>query len=208
MNNEVSKEHSWLYRNIANFVTALRFPISAYFIYVAVRHREQVCLLLCLFGGACLTDWLDGFLATLLGIKSRIGGAMDRGADKLLLVGMFLFLILDERVHLSLKIITFPLAAVETGLLVYLLMGIKQKIDVSTVKSKSRYGPGQIKMALLCAAMFVCLLNIIVQEHWGKAYDHWATILLNFLMLALALWFGVKSFLAHRAKRCEQLPVG
>ena len=156
--------------------------------------------------GAVITDFLDGFLARSLKIVSKFGGAADRLGDKILLGIVFLFLILDERIHITLKIITVPLVVVETALLVIWFMGVKRKMDVSTTKSTGKYGPGQIKMALMSAAILFCLANLVVEERWGPKYNLYATIAIN-LIFAISFFFAIKSYIGHRAKYRSQLPV-
>ena len=70
-----------------------------------------------LFLAISLTDWLDGQVARHFKIISVFGAAADRLRDKLVMGIMFLFLILDGRIHVSLKIVTVPCAAIEIALL-------------------------------------------------------------------------------------------
>jgi len=199
MNQEPNKERGWFYRNCANIVTMLRFPICFVLLWVVIYHREWTSLILLLVTGACFTDWLDGCLAKGLKITSRFGAAADRLGDKLLLGIMFLFLILDGRIHITLKIITVPMAVLETMLLLIWFMGVKRKMDVATVKSTGKYGPGQIKMGLMSAGILFCLVNLTVEESWGPGYNLYATTLIN-IMFAISLFFAVKSYIAHKAK--------
>ena len=199
INNGSAVKPGWFFRNIANFITILRIPICLVLFWVIIYHRDCTPTILLLVTGALLTDFFDGKTARYLNIVSAFGGAMDRLADKIFLVDMFVFLILDGRIHISLKIITMSTAVVETALLVYWFMGIRKRIDVSTVKPIGKYGPGQIKMFLVSVAILLCLLNIVVEERWGQEYHLYATIFLN-LMFAVSFIFAVKSFLSHRAK--------
>jgi len=190
---------AWVFRNLANFVTALRFPFCFVLFWVVVCHPDRTITILSLVTGALLTDFFDGKTARYFKIVSALGGAMDRLADKLLLADMFIFLIRDGRIHLSLKIITVHIAVVETALLVYWLLGARKKMDVSTVKKIGKYGPGQVKMFLVSVAILLCLLNLVVEERWGAEYHFWATVFLN-IMFLVSLFFAVKSVLAHRAR--------
>jgi phosphatidylglycerophosphate synthase len=204
MNDEL-KEKSWLYRNIANMITLLGFPLCFILLWIVIYHREWTIRMLLLVTLVFVTDFLDGFVARRLRIVSKFGGAADRLRDKLLLGIMFVFLILDGRIHISMKIITMNLAVVETALLVIWFMGLRKKMDVSTIKStdKNKYGHGQIKMFLLSIAIFLLCINLIVEERWGQEYHLWATIFLN-SMFIFSLFFAVKSFLGHRAKYNSQ----
>ncbi len=191
---------NWFFRNLANIVTLSAFPLCFVLLWVIISHRDQTVTILILVTSVFLTDFFDGKIARNISGTSKFGGAADRLRDKLLLGIMFLFLILDGRIHLSLKIITVPLAVVETALLVYWFIGLKKKMDVSTVKSSmSRFGHGQIKMFLLSIAILLCLLNIIIEERWGLGYHLWSTFFLNSIFL-VSLFYAVKSFISHRIK--------
>jgi phosphatidylglycerophosphate synthase len=199
-----SQERGFFYRNTANLVTWTRIALCILLLWPIIWHKEWVLTVIFpLMAVAGLTDKLDGLLARKLGIVSRFGGALDRLADKLFLADVFVFLISDGRIHISQKAIVVPLAVVETMLLVYWFLGLKKKMDVSAVKPKIGYGPGQIKMFLLSVATLLVLLNIVVEEYWGRGYHLWATVLLN-IMFAVSLFFAVKSFIAHRIKYHKQ----
>lgn len=51
-----------------------------------------------LFIIASITDWLDGFLARAYHMESNLGKLLDPLADKILIVGVFIFLIVLHRV--------------------------------------------------------------------------------------------------------------
>lgn len=204
MDNVSSEKVNWFFRNLANFITLLGFPLCFILAWVVMVHRDWTVTTLLLVTGVLLTDFLDGKVARYFKVVSEFGGAADRLRDKLFLGIMFVFLILDGRIHFSLKMITISVAVVETALLVYWCMGIIKKMDVSTPKSTGGYGPGQIKMFLLSCAILLLCLNLIVEEKWGQKYHFWATIFLN-VMFVVSLFFAVKSFLANRAKYHKQL---
>lgn len=195
----VESFRSLVFRNLANIVTALRIPLSLVLLWEVVYHRDWTVPIIALVAAAISTDFLDGLIARGLKIESAVGGAMDVIADKLFLAVMFLFLILDGRIDFSLKVITVHIAVVETGLLVYWLMGIKRKMDVSTVKVKNGRGPGQWKMGLICIAILFCLSNIIVEERCGPKYHFWANVLLHTIFV-VSFVFAIKSFLSRREK--------
>jgi len=195
---DTNTEHNWFFRNLANLITLTGFPMCFVLLWVVVLHRERTLTMLLLVTGVLLTDLFDGLVARYFGTASDLGGALDRLRDKLLLGIVFLFLILDGRIHLTLKMITVPLAVVETALLVYWFKGVRRKLDVSAG------GWGKRKMNLLVAGILLCLLNIIVEERWGPEYNLISTIVLNALFV-VSLFFGVKSFLGHKADYLKKL---
>lgn len=205
MENSLNVKTSWLHRNAANIVTGLRFPLCAVLFWVIVAHTSCRWTIFSLFFAACATDWIDGWIANRLKIVSKIGGALDRLADKFLLANLFLFLILDGQVHISLKVIAVPASVVEALLLIYWYKGLKNKMDVSTVKAKEGFGPGQIKMFALCVVYMLILLNLIVEPGLGATYSLCANIALN-IMFAICLYYGVMSFLSHRKRHNAHNP--
>ena len=197
MNKELDT-NSWFFRNAANMITLLGFPLCSVLLWVVCTHREWTWTILALVTAVLLTDFFDGIVARYLKVVSKFGAAADRLRDKLLLGVVFLFLILDGRIHITLKIITIPMAVVETSLLVLWFMGVRKNIDVSAGQF------GKIKMFLMSIAILLLCLNLIIEERWGQGYHIWATTLLN-LMFLVSLIFAVKSFIVHRIKYRKQL---
>jgi phosphatidylglycerophosphate synthase len=204
MENMSGMKFNWFWRNLANSITLLGFPLCFALAWVVASHRNWTGTILLLVTGVLLTDFLDGKMARYFKIVSKFGGAADRLRDKVFLGIMFVFLILDGRINFSLKVITVSVAVVETALLIYWCLGVMKKMDVSTPKSIGGYGPGQIKMFLLSCAILLLCLNLIVEERWGQKYHFWAAIFLNALFV-VSLVFAVKSFLSNWAKYRAQL---
>ncbi|MFZ2720140.1 MAG: CDP-alcohol phosphatidyltransferase family protein, partial [Minisyncoccia bacterium] len=69
-----------VYSYVPNFVTLTRFPLGIVFAYchfVGMPRIGLACGIL-----ACLTDWLDGFLARRWNVTSDFGKIIDAYADK------------------------------------------------------------------------------------------------------------------------------
>jgi len=191
---------SWFRLNLANIITLSAFPLCIALLWVVIVHRDWTKVILGLLLGIFLTDFLDGKVARYLKIVGSFGSAADRLRDKLVLGIMFLFLILDERIHISLKIVTIPIAVLETILLILWFMGVQRKLDVSAGKY------GKIKMFLISIALLLCIMNLVVEERWGVGYHLWATSVLN-VMFVVSIFFAVRSFLGHRTQYLKQLSV-
>lgn len=201
----MNKEHGWLYKNAANIVTLSAFPIMLVLLWVILCHREWTAIILILVTAERLTDWLDGGLARFLGTVTKLGGGLDRIRDKCLIAIMVLYLFLEGRVHFTVKIITVPTIVIESMLTAIWWMGVKARLDVSTVKPKTGgYGPGQLKMGFISAAILFCLFNLVVEEQWGAGYHHWATLLTN-ILFAISIAYGIKSYRAHQKKYQAQM---
>jgi len=189
---------NWLARNAANMITLSAFPICFVLLWVVIVHRNWTLTILFLVTAIFLTDFFDGRVARYFKTISSFGAAADRLRDKLVMGIMFAFLLLDGRIHITLKVLTVPLAVVEIALLMIWFAEVKKKTDASAGRS------GKIKMFLMSAATLLMLLNLIIEERWGQEYHLLATVFLDSLFL-ISLFFAVKSYLGHRAKHRAQL---
>jgi cardiolipin synthase len=75
---------------IPNLISALRLAVAPLFAWLVVQHRFGAAILIGIFAG--LTDWLDGYAARKLKIRTESGTYLDPAADKALLVVAFLSL--------------------------------------------------------------------------------------------------------------------
>jgi CDP-diacylglycerol--glycerol-3-phosphate 3-phosphatidyltransferase len=85
---------------IANFLTLIRIgliPICVVVFYLPVSSAHYIAGLV--FALACVTDWLDGFLARKLKELSLFGAFFDPVADKLLVSSCLLMLVGSEELH-------------------------------------------------------------------------------------------------------------
>lgn len=75
-------------RHIPNALTILRMLVIPVFAYLMFTHAsgDAGWIILWLFVGASLTDWLDGYLARKMNVISDFGKIMDPLADKLLVL--------------------------------------------------------------------------------------------------------------------------
>ena len=63
---------------------------------------------LAVYIGACITDWLDGYLARKHGSTSAFGRNFDPLVDKVLICGAFIFLLPVPEAHLAPWMVTIP----------------------------------------------------------------------------------------------------
>lgn len=80
--------------NIPNFFSLLRIaliPIFLVIFYTDLSSKHLICALI--FGIACITDWLDGYLARKLNQTSKFGAFIDPVADKLIVTIALIVLI-------------------------------------------------------------------------------------------------------------------
>ena len=94
--------------NLPNWITFFRMILVPAFIACLVYWQAGYAfcqtLALVVFGVACFTDALDGFIARRTKQQTRLGTMIDPLADKLLLVAAYLSLTLMEQLPLAAKI--------------------------------------------------------------------------------------------------------
>lgn len=83
--------------NLPNMLTVLRvavIPVVLVLFYLPVPYSRQIALVL--YALACITDWIDGYLARKWGQTSKFGAFLDPVADKLLVTVSLVMLLESE----------------------------------------------------------------------------------------------------------------
>jgi CDP-diacylglycerol--glycerol-3-phosphate 3-phosphatidyltransferase len=189
--------------NLPNLLTILRL-VLAVFLCAAIAWQWWLTGLAIMLV-ASVTDWLDGYLARLQGLVSPLGRMLDPLVDKVLISGVFIFLL--------------PVAAArgENWLppwMVAVVVG-RELIITSVREMMERKGvpfgadwPGKLKMVLQCAAICVALVAEEARPReslWGLPTSLWnqSRDLLMWAMALATLGSGlhylVKIALARRA---------
>ena len=87
-----TQNHEWK-RKIPNALTAFRFLIVPFFVYLLLYPtQERMLWAAVVFLLAALTDWLDGFIARLYNAESILGKLLDPLADKILVMSALVML--------------------------------------------------------------------------------------------------------------------
>ncbi len=153
--------------NIPNILTLLRIlvlPFLVIIFYLPVTWSHPVAAIL--FALACITDWLDGYVARSLKLSTRLGAFLDPVADKLmvsvvlvLLVGepQFQFISLSSVVYaMPVAMITIPAAIiVSREIIVSALREWMAEIGKRTSVAVSHLG--KVKTAIQMVALIVLL---------------------------------------------------
>ena len=189
---------SFLYRNVANIITTFGFILSVILFFVVVCHREWIVTIFFLVSGVLITDFLDGTVARQLNIISKFGSAADRLRDKVFQLTMFLFIILDPRVHPWLKFTAYPLIIIEIFLLAIWLLGVKKNLNVSAGSW------GKAKMFLVSVGILACPAIIIIEQRYGVKVPFVATQML-FAVMTVGFCLALMSFKNHINQYYEQL---
>jgi cardiolipin synthase (CMP-forming) len=87
-----------MWRYLPNAISVARGLAAVPVLWLIIDERWRWAFWVALFAG--LSDLLDGWLAKRYGWQSRIGAGLDAIADKLLLFGIFLALVLIDRLPL------------------------------------------------------------------------------------------------------------
>jgi CDP-diacylglycerol--glycerol-3-phosphate 3-phosphatidyltransferase len=142
--------------NLPNQLTTSRLALAV--VLFVLIHLESWWWCLAVFALAAVTDWLDGYLARLHGQTSDLGRMLDPLVDKVLMCGVFIFLLphgsqRDER-WLT------PWMVVVVVSREFLITGLRSYLESQGV----RFGAdwlGKFKMGLQCAAVFAIFVALL-----------------------------------------------
>ena len=161
--------------NLPNLLTILRIiaaPIIAILIWRETSNGQLIVAFV-LFFVAGLTDWLDGYLARKLQIKSELGRILDPIADKVLLACVLLALASHytrEWVFMAPALIIFLREFIISGFREYMS---KEGIVIN-VSALAKW-----KTTLQLAAVGLIILSMIFAENAFLAYASNATLWLS-----------------------------
>lgn len=166
--------------NIPTLLTLLRIliiPIIILFYYIPFQWSRTVAV--ALFALACLTDWLDGFLARRYSQMTTLGAFLDPIADKLL-VAMVLVIVVGQ--HFG-PLLAIPAAVIVgrevavSGLREWMAeMGKRTHVAVTLV--------AKIKTAMQMVALGLLLWYLPADNVWF----FWVGIILIWAAAVLTLW--------------------
>jgi len=143
--------------NLPNILTLSRLGLS--FVLFWFIHVELWVLALTVFCIAAITDWLDGYLARKQGLTSAFGRNLDPLVDKLLICGVFIFLmpvmLADLRPWMVMLVVGRELV----------VTGLRSFFEARKVSFGAEF-LGKIKMVLQCAWVIATLLALsLPTEH-------------------------------------------
>jgi CDP-diacylglycerol--glycerol-3-phosphate 3-phosphatidyltransferase len=158
-------------RKIPNILTIGRIiiiPIILFFMYIPTVFASKIAGYLFLM--ACITDFLDGYLARVLSVQSKIGVFLDPIADKLLVGSVILVLVSKQRIDLIPAVAIILREILVSGLREF-LAGLKVSVPVTSL--------AKVKTFFQMAALFILIMG---NEGFGLSF---ATYIGRF-----ALWFS------------------
>jgi CDP-diacylglycerol---glycerol-3-phosphate 3-phosphatidyltransferase len=152
-------------------------PLVMALILVADGDEGTETLAAALFFVAAATDWIDGRLARRWNVTSRLGSFLDTTADKLLVSGVLVALLAEERVS---PWIVALIVARE-----FVLMGLRGLIaSDGVVMAPSTLGKLKTSIQFLAIALAILRPGDPVGGHY---IDEWAMV----LAAAITVWSAV-----------------
>ena len=173
--------------NVPNLLSVVRIPLAVAVFACIVDLLWLAALVL--FVVACVTDWLDGWWARRYGPLTLVGRNLDPLADKVLVCGAFIYLILVPEAGILPWMVT---VIVVRELLV---TGIRGMVEATGKKFGADWF-GKLKMGLQCAVLIGVFLI-----RWLRAEESTPSVLialeqiqqvLLWLMLAATVGSGVQ----------------
>jgi CDP-diacylglycerol--glycerol-3-phosphate 3-phosphatidyltransferase len=175
--------------NLPNLLTLSRLGLAI--ILFALITYQQWWLALGVFIVAALTDWLDGYLARKQGLTSAFGRNFDPLVDKVLVGGVFIFLLPVPPAQLQPWMVTLVIARE------LIVTGLRSFFESQAVQ----FGAdmlGKIKMTLQCAAIIGIFLVLALPADHAQIWDTiqlaliWAMVIITALSglqyVVKALW--------------------
>jgi cardiolipin synthase (CMP-forming) len=168
---------------LANQLTFLRLLAVPFFILAILNARFDLALWL--FGGAGLTDLLDGLIARVFRQRTPLGAYLDPAADKLLLTAAFVLLTdypsmfqdipMANRIPIWLTTLTISrdVFIVAVSLMLYLAYGVSKFRPTLLGKTTT-------VAEILTIGLFL-LFNHLGHEHWILQAACWTTLTLTLL---------------------------
>lgn len=138
-------------KNIPNILTISRvisIPLILFFYYIGGKYGEIISSVLFLL--ACITDFLDGYLARTYSIQSKLGTLLDPIADKLLIGSVMILLVYYKKADLLPAIAIICREILVSGLREF-LAEIRVSIPVSNL--------AKIKTGFQMSAIFMLLIG-------------------------------------------------
>lgn len=177
--------------NLLTFARISAVPLMVIFYYLPVSWAHSAAAII--FAVACLTDWLDGYLARYLMQTTKLGAFLDPVADKLMvstalivLVAQPTFQFVSTRsalVVIPTAVITIPAAIIVAREIIVSALrewmaeiGKRQRVAVSNM--------GKVKTALQMAALVILLYS----DNASSAYIVFSGLFLLYVAAVLTIW--------------------
>jgi CDP-diacylglycerol---glycerol-3-phosphate 3-phosphatidyltransferase len=185
--------------NLPNKLTLLRILLTfmlMFFLFVSGWLAKAFVLFL--FVAACVTDFLDGWIARTRGQVSDFGKIMDPIADKILVLGVFLSFVQMQLVPAWMVVIVIIRESVITGLR---FLAVRRG-RVLAAESAGKHKTVSQMMAILLILIFLLVKEAGIQfSFWQGPWEqtfHRAILIMMGAAVALTIMSGVSYFWKNR----------
>jgi CDP-diacylglycerol---glycerol-3-phosphate 3-phosphatidyltransferase len=173
--------------NVPNALTALRFALA---IVVFVLIPLQLFLAaFVVFVIAASTDWVDGYWARRFGQTTQVGRIFDPFVDKIIICGVFIFLVAEARSGIA---AWMAVVVVAREMLVTALRGFIEQHggDFSAKMS------GKLKMGFQCIAAGASLLVLSYAALPPPSWLEWMLVVFVWLAILSTIYSGLEYVIA------------
>jgi len=135
---------------------------------------------------AASTDWLDGYLARKRGETTTLGRILDPFVDKVVVIGSFIFLLIDEESGLKPWMVTVVVARE------LLVTGLRSYLEGESVAFGADW-MGKVKMTLQCVAIGCILFYLGIAKGETYVFNQWAdrVLTLSEWCKSISIWGAV-----------------
>lgn len=135
---------------------------------------------------AASTDWLDGYVARRRGETTTLGRILDPFVDKVVVIGSFVFLLLEDESGLVPWMVTVVVARE------LLVTGLRSYLEGESVAFGADW-MGKVKMAVQCVAIGCILFYLGIAKGETYIFNQWADKVLNLSEWAktVSIWIAV-----------------
>jgi CDP-diacylglycerol--glycerol-3-phosphate 3-phosphatidyltransferase len=170
--------------NLPNCLTVGRLALAVV-LFVLLAHGYLATGLV-VFVIAASTDWLDGYIARKRGETTTLGRILDPFVDKVVVIGAFIFLMLDDESGLKPWMVTLVVARE------LLVTGLRSYLEGESVAFGADW-MGKIKMVLQCVAIACILFYLGIAKGETYLFNQWADKVQTFGEWAqtVSIWLAV-----------------
>ena len=181
MNSTATPASAW---NVPNKISAARLGLSL-IVFLCLSASAYVAALAVFFLAAA-TDWVDGWYARRYQQVTQLGRVLDPFCDKILIGGVFIFLVEATTAYPWYLRVSAWIAVVIVGREI-LVTAIRSVIESSGGDFSARWA-GKIKMGLQCLAAAAAMLALAWSPDDAAALPPWLA-----WTLAASLWAALAS---------------
>lgn len=118
-------------KNIPNILTCSRILLTPFIIYLGLTNHIKILIGVAIF--VALTDYFDGYIARKFHLQSELGAKLDAIADKVLVIGLLIILIIRNHSYFYVLILECIIATL--NLYFYMKKGVANSLMIGKIKT-------------------------------------------------------------------------